>query len=84
MALVDTRIQSLTITADLKLLDEMLVTEIIEMVQSTEGETPLHFHIHDPETKATATLTSDTSRINITRELMHFLDNNDALNYKVN
>ncbi|MBC8626099.1 DNA polymerase III subunit alpha [Alloprevotella sp. Lung230] len=82
--LVDTRIQSLTITADLKLLDEMLVTEIIEMVQSTEGETPLHFHIHDPETKATATLTSDTSRINITRELMHFLDNNDALNYKVN
>ncbi|MDO5074313.1 MAG: DNA polymerase III subunit alpha [Bacteroidales bacterium] len=80
----DQKIQSLTIQADLSAFDASLVAEIVDMVSNTQGDSALHFHIHDPESSSTVTLSSQQSRVNVTNELIRYIEAHPALSYKIN
>lgn len=80
----DRKVQSITITADVHSLDIALVTELCDLIRSTEGESALNFVIADRETSKHVSLTSRESRVNVTRELIQYIDAHPALSYKIN
>ncbi len=80
----ESKIRSITIHADVTLLDAMLVAEIIQIIQSVKGEHDLNFNIVDPETHSQVTLTTQDARIDINSQLLHFIHTHPALSYKIN
>ena len=78
------KIHCLTIHAALEAIDIPLVTEILEMVRHSEGESTLRFLIEDPATSQHITLSSRNSRIDVTNELIRYIEAHPALSYKIN
>ncbi|RRD75469.1 DNA polymerase III subunit alpha [Alloprevotella sp. OH1205_COT-284] len=81
----DRKIQSITIKASLNELDNRLVTEMIDLIQSTHGETVLNFQIVDADSSNHVTLSSPQTRINVTKELIRYLNSHQSsLSYTIN
>ena len=80
----DRKVQSITINANLHAIDVTLVAELSDLVRNSEGESSLNFHIIDPESGQYVTLSSRDSRINVTRELIHYIESHPALTYRIN
>ena len=80
----DRKVQSITINANLHAIDAPLVAELSNLVRSSEGDSALNFHIVDPETNQYVTLSSREPRINVTHELINYIESHPALSYKIN
>ena len=80
----DRKIQSITINARLEEIDVPLVTEILELVRNTVGESALQFNIYDASSAQKVTLSSRNSRIDVTHELIRYIDAHPALSYSIN
>ena len=80
----DRKVQSITINANLHAIDAPLVAELSNLVRNSEGDSALNFHIVDPESNQYVTLSSRESRINVTRELINYIESHPALSYKIN
>lgn len=81
----DKKIQSITIKADIAALNQSLIADILDLVQSNQGESALNFHIVDNETASYVTLSSHLSRVNVTKEFINYLESNaSALSYTIN
>lgn len=81
----DKKIQSITIQADLAALNQSLIADILDLVQSNQGDSVLNFHIVDNETANYVTLSSHHSRVSVTKEFINYLETNAAaLTYTIN
>ena len=80
----DRKIKSITINARLEAVDVALVTEILELVRHSVGDSALQFNIYDASTSQWITLSSRNSRINVTHELVRYIEAHPALTYSIN
>ena len=80
----DRKIRSITINARLEAVDVALVTEILELVRHSVGDSALQFNIYDASTSQWITLSSRNSRINVTHELVRYIEAHPALTYSIN
>jgi DNA polymerase III, alpha subunit len=80
----DRKIQSITINARLEEIDVPLVTEILELVHNAVGESALQFNIYDASSAQKVTLSSRNSRIDVTHELIRYIEAHPALSYSIN
>lgn len=80
----DRKVQSITINANLHAIDMTLVAELSNLVLNSQGDSQLNFHITDPETGQYVTLSRQDSRINVTAELINYIEAHPALTYKIN
>ena len=80
----DRKIQSITINARLEGIDVPLVTEILELVRNAVGESALQFNIYDASSAQKVTLSSRNSRIDVTHELIRYIEAHPALSYSIN
>ena len=80
----DRKVQSITINANLHAIDMTLVAELSNLVLNSRGDSQLNFHVTDPETGQYVTLSRQDSRINVTAELINYIEAHPALTYKIN
>ena len=80
----DRKVQSITINANLHAIDMTLVAELSNLVLNSQGDSQLNFHVTDPETGQFVTLSRQDSRINVTAELINYIEAHPALTYKIN
>ena len=80
----DRKVQSITINANLHAIDMTLVAELSNLVLNSQGDSQLNFHVTDPETGQYVTLSRQDSRINVTAELINYIEAHPALTYKIN
>ena len=61
-----------------------LVAELSNLVLNSQGDSQLNFHVTDPETGQYVMLSRQDSRINVTAELINYIEAHPALTYKIN
>ncbi len=77
-------IQKFTITVDSTAIDETVVTDIATMVADKPGKTQLYIQIVDNEHNTSMLLRSRTKVIDVSKELVNYVDGNDKMSYHVN
>lgn len=77
-------IDRITITLDTGLLDEQIVTELGELVNANPGTTKLYFQLIDHTAKHHVLLRSTTKFIDVKTNLVNFIEQTPALDYKIN
>ena len=80
----DRKVQSITINANLHAIDMTLVAELSNLVLNSQGDSQLNFHVTDPETGQYVMLSRQDSRINVTAELINYIEAHPVLTYKIN
>ena len=80
----DNRIEKFTISFDRDAIDENMVNDIVSMVNESPGKTQLFFHIVDRKNHSKILLRSNTKTINLSRELLQYVESNDKLTYYIN
>ena len=78
------KIKTLTITVALDRLTDRIAAELSTLMLSSQGNTEVFFNVTDKERQEHVTLQSRKCRINVGKELIKFLQGEDALTYKVN
>ena len=77
-------IKTLTISIDLEKLTEATATELISIMQKNEGPTDVFFNVVDKEKQSHVHLKSPRCRITVCNALINYLNENEALNFKIN
>lgn len=80
----DTKIEKITITANLEEMDDTLVYDLVTLFENNTGATPLQFKIIDRESNHTLFLESRRYKIDVNKEVASFLENCKALEYSIN
>lgn len=82
----DKKIERITITARLDQLDTTTVSELSSLMDecSDEGNAEVYFHIKDVEEQMQLTLLSRKYKLKIKKSLIDYIENNNALEYKIN
>lgn len=80
----DTKIEKITITANLEEMDDTLVYDLVTLFENNTGTTPLQFKIIDRESNHTLFLESRRYKIDVNKEVASFLENCKALEYSIN
>lgn len=80
----DQKVQSITITIHLNLLTEATAAELISILQETNGPTEVFFNVIDSKQQMSVLLQSKQCRLSVDSALIHFLNTNEALEYKIN
>ena len=80
----DENIQKLTITFDSSVIDETIVDDLSTLLTEHPGSVQLYFAIRSPESTTPLLLHSRIRAIDVSRELLTYLDNNPALDYFIN
>ena len=79
----DRVVESINIHADLNTIDQMVVNEIVQLT-SVPGNTKLKFFIRDLEHGFSVNLQSMNRQIEITKDLIKYLDSTEGLDYTIN
>ena len=77
-------IDHITITLNADMLDEQVVTELSELVNTNPGKTKLYFQFVDSTGKQHILLRSTTKGVDVRSVLMNYIDQTPALDYKIN
>lgn len=80
----DELIKSVTLKIHPGNIDREMISELMEMIRENKGETELKFYFYDPEDKISLPMFSRTFRVRLNNELISFLDDHPAIDYKVN
>ena len=80
----DNVIKTLTITIDLEKLTEATAAELTTIMQKNEGPTDVFFNVIDHEKQTHIHLKSPRCRLTVCNDLIHYLNGNEALGFKVN
>lgn len=79
----DSIIENITLTVPLWAIDKMFKASLLEYIAENPGKTQLKLQIQDLEHQTQVTVTAE-QRINVTKELMYFVQQTDYLQLKVN
>ena len=77
-------IDRITISLTTDLLDDQVVTELGELIAAHPGKTHLFFQLHDVSGKNHVLLKSTTKMVDVKSELIQFIEQTPALDYKIN
>ena len=80
----DRAIDRITISLTTDLLDDQVVADLTELIEAHPGKTKLFFQLHDSTGKKHVLLKSTTKEIDVKSTLIHYIDQTDALDYKIN
>ena len=80
----DRAIDRITISLTTDLLDDQVVADLTELIEAHPGKTKLFFQLHDSTGKKHVLLKSTTKEIDVKSSLIHYIDQTDALDYKIN
>ena len=77
-------IDRITISLTSDLLDDQVVTELGELIAAHPGKTKLFFQLHDLTGKNHVLLKSTTKMVDVKSELIQYIEQSPALDYKIN
>ncbi len=77
-------IDHITITLNADMLDEQVVTELSELVNTHPGKTKLYFQFVDSTGRQHVLLRSTTKGVDVKSVLVNYIDQSPALDYKIN
>ena len=80
----DNQIERLTITLDAAKLDDTTVSDLVTVIKDSPGTTQLYFQVNDGLANRPFTLHSRTGKVDVCKELISFIKNNEALSYRIN
>ena len=80
----DRQIEKLTITVDANKIDDATVSDLVTVIKDSPGNTQLYFQVHDEHANVPFTLHSRVGKVDVSRELMAFIKDKEALGYKIN
>ena len=80
----DKAIDRITISLTTDLLDDQIVTELGELIAEYPGSTKLFFQLHDSMGKNHVLLRSTTKSVDVKSKLIQYIEQTDALDYKIN
>ena len=80
----DQQIESLTITLDAERIDDVTVSDLISVIKDCHGNTQLYFQVYDKNSTRPFFLRSRNGKVDVCRELISFIKQNEALGYKIN
>jgi DNA polymerase-3 subunit alpha len=80
----DKRIEKLTIDINLEKLTEYSLNELLALIETNEGETPLFINIKDNDYNTSIPLTSRGKCINVNKNVIDYLSKNDVFRYSIN
>ena len=83
-AIKDRAIDRITISLTTDLLNEQVVMELTELIDSHPGSTKLFFQLHDSSGKHHVLLRSTAKQVDVKRSLIQFIEATEALDYKIN
>jgi len=75
--------KSLAIKIPLSNLNTQLIDEINRKIEANKGDVPLRFLVFEAETKIWVDMQSQNSKITLNNELIDYLENNSAIEYKI-
>lgn len=77
-------IDRITISLTTDLLDDQVVSELAELIDSHPGSTKLFFQLHDSAGKYHVLLRSKSKEVDVKSALVQFIEQTQALDYKIN
>ena len=77
-------LEKMTISIDTSKLDSQIVEELNQLISETPGKTKLYFQLLDTQGKKHVLLRSRSRFIDIRSRLITYIEQNDALDYKIN
>jgi DNA polymerase-3 subunit alpha len=77
-------IDRITISLTTDLLNDQIVTELGELIQQNPGATKLFFQLHDATGKNHVLLRSTGTMVDVKRSLLQYIEQNEALDYRIN
>jgi len=80
----DYQIEKLTISLDAEKLDDTTVSDLVTIIKDSPGNTHLFFQISDSSATRPFTVRSCSDKIDINKELIAFIKEKEALDYKIN
>ncbi len=80
----DKAIERITITLTTDLLDDTVVTELNELINASPGYTQLYFLLHDSAGHHHVLLRSTSKTIDVRSDLIRYIEQTEALSYKIN
>ena len=80
----DKLIEKINITLPIHDLDEPMINELSVLIKNNPGQSLLYFKVVDGEHNVNLNLFSQNVRLNVTRELVDFLTENENIDFKIN
>ncbi|MCH5307129.1 MAG: DNA polymerase III subunit alpha [Prevotella sp.] len=77
-------IDRITISLTTDLLDDQVVSELAELIDNHPGSTKLFFQLHDSAGKYHVLLRSKSKEVDVKSALVQFIEQTQALDYKIN
>ena len=77
-------IEKISITVPIHDLDEPTINELSVLIKNNPGHSLLYFKVVDGEHNISLNLFSQNIRLNVTRELVDFLQENENIDFKIN
>ncbi|MDR0430997.1 MAG: DNA polymerase III subunit alpha [Tannerellaceae bacterium] len=80
----DNLIEKIDIIVPIHNLDEPIINELSAIIKTNPGQSLLYFKVVDGEHNVVLNFFSQNVRLNVTRELIDFLDENEDMDFKIN
>ncbi len=80
----DQRIEKITIAIDPQKITEMMVSDLFEKISSSEGKTQVYIQLNSVEDRRNVTMRSKLPGVDVSRDLLMYIDNCEALSYRIN
>ncbi|MDR1919342.1 MAG: DNA polymerase III subunit alpha [Tannerellaceae bacterium] len=80
----DKMIEKISISVPIHALDEPTINELSALIKNQPGQSLLYFKVTDGEYNVNLNLFSQNVRLNVTRELIAFLEDNEFIEFKIN
>ena len=77
-------INRITISLTTDMLNEAVVTELGELIDSSPGKTQLYFLLHDTAGQKHVLLRSASKTVDVRRDLIQYIEQTESLGYKIN
>ena len=77
-------VERITISLATDQLNETMVEELGELIAQSPGKTEVYFLLHDSTDKRHVLVRSASATIDVRNELIHYIEQTDALGYKIN
>lgn len=80
----DTQIDKLTISLDAEKIDDTTVSDLVTIINDSPGPAQLFFTVRESSSSRPLTVHSRNGKVGISRELMSFIKEHEALEYSIN
>lgn len=80
----DTQIEKITISLEADKLDDTTVSDLVTIIRDCPGSTQLFFQVRETGNSKPFMLRSRKEKVDISKELIAYIKNSEALDYKIN